>query len=57
MPEPIRRIIVCGPTGDYYFGDPPPPYEAGFGEFVEWQEAQFRRKRRPKAKPVAGHRP
>ena len=43
--------IVCGPTKQYYAGDPRPPRSAGYGEFIEWQEAQLRnRKRKPEQK-------
>ena len=37
-------------TDDYYYGDPQPPQEAGYGEFVAWQEAQRSKRRRPKGK-------
>ena len=40
-------IFVCGPSRDYFYGDPRPPQELGYFEFVEWQEAQLRKRRRP----------
>ena len=48
--KPIR-FIVCGPSKEYYYGDPPPPKESGYMEFLEWQEAQLRKRRRPKGTP------
>ena len=45
MAEP--NPIICT-TAEYYLGDPRPPQSAGYREFVAWQEAQFRRRRRPK---------
>lgn len=43
--------IACGPSRQYYAGDPRPPRSAGYGEFIEWQEAQLRnRKRKPEQK-------
>lgn len=40
-------IFVCGPSKEYFYGDPRPPKEMGYMEFVEWQEAQLRERRRP----------
>lgn len=39
------RAIICT-TKEYYYGDARPPREAGYAEFVAWQEAQFRHKKR-----------
>lgn len=47
QPKVLPDEHVCGPTGEYYLGDPQPPQSAGYGEFVEWQEAQFRKRKRP----------
>lgn len=43
------EVHICGPSRDYYAGDPRPPKEAGYFDFMEWQEAQIRNKR-PKKK-------
>ena len=51
-----RGLLCVIIPGDYYFGDPRPPYEAGYSEFVEWQEAQLRQRKRKysKAKETKG---
>lgn len=46
-PKMKRIIFVCGPSRDYFYGDPKPPRKLGYFDFVEWQEAQFRKHRRP----------
>ena len=43
-----RVIFVCGPSRDYFYGDPRPPQERGYFDFVEWQEAQLRKRHRPR---------
>lgn len=43
-------VLVCGPSKEYFYGDPRPPQEMGYMEFVEWQEAQLRKRRRPKTR-------
>lgn len=40
----------------YYYGDPRPPREAGYSEFVAWQEAQLRKKRRPQGRKAPEER-
>lgn len=47
-------IFVCGPSKEYFYGDPRPPQEMGYMEFVEWQEAQLRKRRRPRQHTVRG---
>ena len=51
---PEQRVILDGlrvacvlTTDDYYYGDPRPAKAAGYGEFVAWQEAQLKRRKRP----------
>ena len=44
-------VFVCGQSRDYYHGDPPPPKERGYFDFIEWQDAQLRRRRRPRSAP------
>lgn len=46
-----RTVFVCGPSTDYYYGDPQPSKGLGYMEFLEWQEAQLTRRRRPKVRP------
>ena len=43
-----RVVFVCGPSRDYFYGDPRPPQELGYFDFFEWQEAQLRKRRRPR---------
>ena len=45
VPATPVRCIVCGPSKEYAYGDPPPPKERGYMEFCEWQEAQLKRHR------------
>ena len=40
--------FVCGPTRAFFYGDPHPGPDCSYFDFVEWQEAQFRKRRRPK---------
>ena len=47
--EPLCKTLgvpACGARSEYFYGDPQPPKEAGYAEFVEWQEAQFRHRKR-----------
>jgi hypothetical protein len=48
-----RVAFICGPSKEYYYGDKRPPYGAGYFDFIEWQEAQLRKRRRPKKKAWA----
>lgn len=41
-------VHICGPSRDYYYGDPRPPKAVGYFDFVEWQAAQLRKRRRPR---------
>lgn len=49
-----RTVAIVTVQQDYYYGDPQPPRSAGYGAFVEWQEAQFRKRRRPADKKQRG---
>lgn len=43
-------VFVCGPSKEYFYGDPCPDKALGYLEFCEWAEAQRRKRRRPKKK-------
>jgi hypothetical protein len=50
MKKPLGVTFACGPSKSYFYGDPCPDKALGYMEFVEWQEAQLRKRRRPKEK-------
>ena len=41
-------MFVCGPSRDYFYGNPRPPQERGYFYFIECQEVQLRKRRRPR---------
>lgn len=43
-------VFICGPSKDYVAGDPPPSQEAGYMEFMAWQEAQLSKRRRSRGR-------
>ncbi|MBF8297401.1 MAG: hypothetical protein HW395_58 [candidate division NC10 bacterium] len=50
-PRPRGPVMICVASKDYAFGDPRPPQERGYMEFMAWQEAQLRKQRRPETRP------
>ncbi len=46
-----RVTFVCGPSRDYFYGDSRPPKACSYFDFMEWQVAQLRKRRRPTTRP------